>query len=190
MRKILILFTLIASTFVVFSLRSNAEDTITYPFDSISIVSAYKFDILIDEEPLENSLFYGQVVLDEVVTIYVGQLEFIFEGNPVSGSDSIMIVTNASGVDLARWLLNSGSSDLVTYRSQSYASWITINPTIGVIKDFTGTQMSIGCSQDLVSLSYTFFDNLGKEYTMIPESFVSEEGLDIVVSAYVEEDVS
>ena len=190
MRKILILFTLIASTFVVFSLKAHAEDVLTYPFDSIRIVSAFKFDILIEEEPLADSIFYGQVALDEVVTIYVGNLEFIFEGVPVSGSDSIMIVTNEAGVDIARWLINSGSSDLETYRNESFASWITINPTIGVIKDFTGLTISIGYTEDLITHAYTFKDNLEKEYTMITDSFVSEEGLDILISAYVAEDES
>ena len=186
MKKILILCMLVISIFTLFKMDSNAEDILTYPFDSIRIISAFKFDIIIDEEPLETSFLYGQVALDETITIYVGSLEFIFEGQPVQGSGSIMIVTNALGEDIVAWLNNSGSSDLETYKTEGYASWITIDPNIGVIKDFTGTQISIGYIEDLVTSEFSFVDNLENEFLMIEESFVIEEDLDILISAYEE----
>jgi hypothetical protein len=186
MKKILFLFMLVLSIFTLFKMDSNAEEILTYPFDSIRIISAFKFDVLIDEEPLETSFLYGQVSLNETITIYVGNLEFIFEDEPVQGSGSIMIVTNAVGVDIASWLNNSGSSDLETYRSEFYGSWITIDPNVGVIKDFSGAQYSIGYIKDLVTDKYTFVDDLNNEFLMLEDSFVIEENLDILISAYEE----
>ncbi|BCR35909.1 hypothetical protein [Mariniplasma anaerobium] len=186
MKKILLLFMLVISIFTIFKMDSNAEEILTYPFDSIRIVSAFKFDILIDEEPLETSFLYGQVELNEIITVYVGNLEFIFEDQPVQGSGSIMIVTNALGEDIATWLNNSGSSDLETYRSEFYGSWITIDPNVGVIKDFSGDQFSIGYIEDLVIHNYKFVDNLNNEFLMIDGSLIIEEDLDILISAYIE----
>lgn len=186
MKKTLILFMLVFSIFALFKMDSNAEEILTYPFDSIRIVSAFKFDILIEEEPLETSFLYGQVELNETITIYVGNLEFIFEDQPVQGSGSIMIVTNTLGVDIAAWLNNSGSSDLETFRSEFYGSWITIDPNVGVIKDLNGTQFSIGYIENLVTHDFKFVDNLNNEFLMVDGSLVNEEDLDILISAYVE----
>jgi len=190
MKKILILLTIIFSVFFTFSIQTQADEIYVYPFDSIRITSAFKFEILVEEEPLEPSILFGQVAAGENITIYVGYLEFIFEGQPSSGSGSMMIVTNQDGVDIAAWLINSGSSDLETFQSESYASWITIDPNVGVIKDFTGLTVEIGYKKNMITDQYTFFDNTNKEYSMVVDSFVLELDLDILISAYVEEATS
>lgn len=187
MKKILILFTIIFSVCLTFTIQTQADEVLIYPFDSIKITSAYKFDVLIEQDPVETSILYGQVALNETVTIYVGSLEFMLDGLPASGSGSMMIVTNAAGVDIAAWLVNSFSTDLTTYETYDFASWITIDPTVGVIKDFTGLTIEMTCYHDLVNDTYKFIDNTAVEYPMIAGTFVSETGLDILVSAYVEE---
>lgn len=187
MRKILILLTFAFSIFFALSVQTQADEVYVYPFDSIRITSAFKFEIIIEEEPLEASILYGQVAVDEIVTIYVGNLEFIFEGLPTSGSNAIMIVTNEAGVDLAAWLVNSGGSDLETYSSASFASWITIDPDVGVVKDFSGNNIEIGYLYTFLTSTYTFIDNLDQSYVMIADSLEVESDLDILISAYVEE---
>ena len=187
MKKIRILFTIIFSLVFTFSIQTQADEVLIYPFDSIRIISAYKYDIIIEEEPLEASILYGGVAIGETVTIYVGFLEFILNGEPASGSGSMMIVTNEAGVDIAAWLINGWGSDLETYEGGSYASWITIDPNVGVIKDFTGLTIEISFMHNLLTDQYTFIDNTSHEYPMIADSFVSETELDILVSAYIEE---
>lgn len=186
MKKILILFSIIFCVCFTFSIQTQADEILIYPFDSIKITSAYKFDVLIEAEPLAASILYGQVAIGETVTIYVGFLDFMLDGLPASGSGSMMIVTNEAGVDIAAWLVNSGSSDLTTYESRSFASWITIDPNVGVVKDFTGLTIEISCIHNLVTDQYKFIDNTSQEYPMITNSFISEQDLDILVSAYVE----
>ncbi|GEM_PF-2723813 len=88
---------------------------------------------------------------------------------------------------VAAWLVNSGSTDLSTYDTNAYASWITIDPSIGVVKDFTGLIIEISCYHDLINDTYKFIDNTNHQYPMVTNTFVSETGLDILVSAYVEE---
>ena len=115
-----------------------------------------------------------------------GNLEFVFEGALVQGSGSIMILTNESDEDFVAWLLNSGGSDLSTYRSASYASWITIDPEVGVHKDFSGVNIEVGYQENLGTNEFTFFDNLNVQYEMTTGTYVEEDSLDILISAYVE----
>ena len=52
MKKILILFTIIFSVCFTFSIQAQADEIYVYPFDSIRITSAFKFEILVEEGKL------------------------------------------------------------------------------------------------------------------------------------------
>jgi len=185
MKKGLLFVLLFIGLFSVQGHATRAEEYI-YPFDSIRITSAFTFDVVVEDEPNEESALYGYVHAGETMSVYVGNLEFVFEGALVQGSGSIMILTNESDEDFVAWLLNSGGSDLSTYRSASYASWITIDPEVGVHKDFSGVNIEVGYQENLGTNEFTFFDNLNVQYEMTTGTYVEEDSLDILISAYVE----
>jgi hypothetical protein len=168
------------------SVQSNAQGVISYPFDSIRVTSAFKFNIFIDSIPAANSVLFGHVNAGESLTVYIGQLEFVYNGAPAQGSNSIIMLTNATGEDFCKWLVNSSGSDNSTYSGETFASWITIDPKVGVIKDFTGDLLQISYMHYLATNTFTFTDNTSANYNMIPGSYVNEPGLDIVISAYKE----
>ncbi|MDO9630066.1 MAG: hypothetical protein Q7I99_09220, partial [Acholeplasmataceae bacterium] len=67
----------------------------------------------------------------------------------------------------------------------SYANWKTINPTIGVIKDFTIPSLfEISYRYDIVANTYQFIDNEGGVYPMVLGSYQFEANLEIIISAY------
>lgn len=169
----------------ILSTTSVKAETYEYPFDSIRIISAFQFQVTLDEEPDENSILYGNVSIGETFTVYVGNLEFIFEGAEVQGSGSIMILTDSDNNDFARWLNNSASNsgDFIQY---SYGSWIQINPTLGVVKDLSNGQFEIGYKENTETMEYVFFDDLNNTYPMVANSYDAIENLDILISAYEE----
>jgi len=186
MKKMMLFGMLCISFLLLQSGNIQAEEQITYPFDSIKIVSAFTFDVLIETEPAEESILYGNVGIDEIFTVYVGNLEYVYDGESVLGSESIIILTNEDDEDFVAYLVNSYNSDLTTYQSFSYGSWITIDPEIGIIKDFSGTTIEVGYDKFIETNEFVFIDNLDVEYNMIPNTYLMEESLDILISAYVE----
>lgn len=50
-------------------------ENLSYPFDSITIVEAKKFDILIPANVPERSLLYGKVEAGDTVTVYVASIQ-------------------------------------------------------------------------------------------------------------------
>jgi len=92
MKKVMILFLMIIMGLQIRSLDLFAED-IYYPFDSITIVEAFKFDIQVTTAVDSDSLLFGHVEINEILTIYVGTLEFIANGVPSSGSSTTMLTT-------------------------------------------------------------------------------------------------
>lgn len=185
MKKVMLFVLLFLGLFSVQGFATHAEEY-TYPFDSIRIVSAFTFDVLVEDEPNVESALYGNVHAGETLTIYVGNLEFVFEGVVVQGSGSIIILTNESDEDFVAWLLNSYSSDLTNSQSASFASWITIDPEVGVHKDLSGINIEVGYTEDLITHDFVFFDNLNNEYPMVAGTYVEEDTLDILISAYTE----
>lgn len=186
MKKIVLLAVFFISIFSVQGTTSRAEE-IVYPFDSITIVSAFTFDILIEELPAEESVLFGHVTAGETIAVYVGNLEFVFEGEPVQGSGSIIILTNENDEDFVAWLLNSGGSgDGGAYDAQ-FGSWITIDAEVGVVKDLSDGMTEVGYSKSATD-EFTFKDNLNVQYPMVVGSYVLEESLNITISAYVEEE--
>lgn len=183
MRKIIIMILFILMTSVVSTYEIEAEE-VSYPFDSIRIVSAFKFDISVSETPSETSFLYGLVELGETLTVYVGSLEFMNDGVVVSGSDSIMIVTNEDDEDLAAFLVNSFMTDLTTYARYDYGSWITIDPAYGVNKNLSGANYQISYQYHIDTESYEFIDNIGNIFPMVDASYELESEVDILVAAY------
>lgn len=183
MKKLLLFYVLVL---IVIGFPKHVEaETISYPFDEIKIVSAFKFEITIDQTISETSVLYNQVSENEMLTIYVGSLEFMSNGEAVEASPSMMIVTNQNNEDILRWLINSGHYGDTTI-DQSYASWILIDPLVGVVKDLSVVQMEVAFHYDMILETYEFIDNTGMSFQMNPNSFVEESDLDIIISAYVE----
>lgn len=182
-RLTLLLFTVLSLG--ILSCNSIQAETYEYPFDSITITSAFQFQVTLTEEPNENSILYGNVSQGETFTVYVGSLEFMADGTLTEGSGSIMILTDSDDNDFARWLINSQNSS-GAYITHSFGSWIQINPTLGVVKDLTNPQKEIGYRVNQDSTEFIFEDDLNMLYPMVTDSYVLLEDLNIQVSAYEE----
>ncbi|MCK7488578.1 MAG: hypothetical protein MZU97_26095 [Bacillus subtilis] len=97
MKKLLLVLFVSVLSLISFTTPVQAE-TLEYPFDEIKIVSAYRFQVLIDAEPNAASFLAGQVVLGDPLFVYVGALEMKLDGLLAMGS-SIVIITNNAGVE-------------------------------------------------------------------------------------------
>lgn len=184
MKKFYLLLSIFISLFMINSFTSSAE-TVSYPFDSITIISAFTFEVEVAEAPNENSFLNGYVDAGETISIYVGELKYMYNGNEVEASESIIIVTNEDGTDIARWLINSFSRE-DNERTYQFSSHITIDPNVGVVKsdDYNNTKEAIVYISN--SNIYDFTDNTDTTYSMIEDSLISEPSLNIVISVYDE----
>ncbi len=187
MKKIMV-FTLLA--FLSFSysfLNQLNADTLSYPFDSITIVEAYTFDVTIPSTITSDSLLFGQVTEGEVISIYVGTLEFVLDGVPASGSSQVIIVSDSEGNDLFQFLINNYLYQEGILQSYGFASHILIDPEVGVFKDLSlldaGLQEFV-VVHDLINDAWSFSDDEGTEMLAMPGTYASETGLSIVISAY------
>jgi len=185
MKKGLLFVLLFIGLFLVQGRSTSAEEYF-YPFDSIRITSAFTFDVVVDTEPAEESALYGNVHAGETMSIYVGNLEFVYEGAVVQGSGSMIILTNESDEDFVAWLINSMSSNGSTSISTAFGSWITIDPEVGVHKDLSGLTIEVGYTENTTTNEFVFFDNLNVQYPMQAGTYVEEDSLDILISAYTE----
>lgn len=183
MKKLLLTLCLGLSIILFRAPMARAEDVITYPFDAITITSAISFQIEITALPETTSILYDAVVVGNVLTLYIGTIVYTMESVETEGG-SILIVTDEEGEDILAWIVNSYGTDLTTYKLYDYASWITVDPAIGVIKDFTGDLMEVSIEEDLISGDYTFIDNADTSWTMLDGTLLVEEDLEIVISAY------
>ena len=52
-----------------------SAESLSYPFDSITIVEAKKFDILIPANVPEGSLLYGKVEAGDTFTVYIASIK-------------------------------------------------------------------------------------------------------------------
>ena len=183
MKKVWIVLLLLASV-MNFSLFETKAETLEYPFDEIRIVEAFKFDIIILSVPDDLSLLKDHVEINDVLTVYVGTLVLVQDGIANSSQTHMMILTTSNDIDLARWVVNSGSwSD--TEEWLEFSNHIQINPEIGVVKDLSISLMQIGYRKNITLNTYTFYDNTGNDFPMVPGSLEIETGLSIIISAYV-----
>jgi hypothetical protein len=186
MKKIILIFTLIILGFQIQAINATAED-IVYPFDSITIIEAFKFEVQVTTPLSSDSLLYDLVAVDDILTIYVGTLEFVENGVPASGSANVLIVTNEDGEDLVRFLINSYTYYPDVSRSWGFASHILIDPLVGVYKDMTIIGLGIkemSVFENITAGTWSFFDNKGLEMTALPGTYELETGLSIQISAY------
>lgn len=164
-----------------------AEDTI-YPFDSITIKSAYHFEVLCLEEPTNDSYLFGYVNAGENIKVYVGELEFVDGTN--NSNSSIAIITNENDEDICSWIINSMYLDMQTNVScYSYSSHITIDPEIGVVKNenfLYNTVITKDSDTNECTFSAQNWDNtIYCTYSMIAGTYQEETGLNIIISAYI-----
>jgi len=162
--------------------RAYAVADLVYPFDSITIVSAYKFDVAVETVPAIDSFLYNQVLVDEVLTVYVGELEMILD-ETLSCQSIILIVTTEAGVDVCRWIINTYAWYGTDHEMWQFASHITIDPTIGVVKDMVIASQSATVNL-IAAATYEFQDNLGATFAMVPGTLLVEPVLDILIAAY------
>ncbi|HBG33031.1 MAG TPA: hypothetical protein DDW82_04875 [Acholeplasmataceae bacterium] len=183
MKKVWIVLLLLASV-MNFSLFETNAETLEYPFDEIRIVEAFKFDIIILSVPDDLSLLKDHVEINDVLTVYVGTLVLVQDGIANSSQTHMMILTTSSDIDLARWIVNSGSwTDIEEWLE--FSNHIQINPEIGVVKDLSIPLIQIGYRKNITLNTYTFYDNTGNDFPMVPGSLEIETGLSIIISAYV-----
>jgi len=183
LKKFLILFLLLAGGLHLHAFEVHAE-TLEYPFDEIRIVEAFKFEIVITQTPNALSIFFDVVQVNDVLTVYIGTLVLVDQGVENQSQTKILILSTAEDVDLARWIINSGSWS-ETEEWLEFSNPIQINPTIGVVKDLSIPLIQIGYRKDVVNTTFTFYDNTGALFTMVEDSLVIETGLSILISAYV-----
>lgn len=187
MKKLVLLIMLTIFVFTPTFMKESYAETISYPFDSITIIEAYKFEVSVPLTLNPDSLLYGEVELEEILTIYVGTLEFILDGVVASGSANVLIVTNSESEDLFQFLINNYSYTEGVATSYGFASHILIDPEVGVYKDLTllGDGLKeLTVVHNLVADTWMFIDNEGLQMEAIAGSFESETGLNIVISAY------
>jgi len=168
------------------AITANAED-ISYRFDSITIVEAFKFDVEVSTALAADSLLYGLVEIGDILTVYVGTLEFISEGVPSSGSANVLIISNAEEEDLVRFLVNNYAFYEGASRSWGFASHILIDPEVGVFKDMTILNSGLkemSVFENIALGTWSLFDNKGLEMPFMAGSYAVETGLSIQISAY------
>lgn len=184
MKKIVSLLLLCYLIFVFNSAFINCE-TYDYPFESIRITEALKFNIMVEEEPAESSYLHGKVQAGDTLAVYVGVIEMFNPGIAQSNLSRIVILSDADNNDLLRWIVNSGMwSD--TTESLEFSSHIQIDPEFGVRKDLTLPPIHVNLIRNLTTDSCTFIDDVGTEYAMIPGSYEFATGLDILIAANAE----
>ncbi len=185
MKKVLILFALLLFGWQLRTIQLAAED-LYYPFDSITIVEAFKFDIQVLTTLDPDSLLFDSVAVDDVLTIYVGTLSFVANGVPSTGSANILIVSKSDGTDLVRFLVNNYSFYPDVSRSWGFASHILIDPLIGVHKDLSIVSQELGVIENIAAGTWRFVDNKGGVFEALPGTFAIETELSILISAYTE----
>ena len=92
-------------------------------------------------------------------------------------------ITTAGGVDVCRWIINTYAWLGTDHEMWQFASHITIDPTIGVLKALTMVSQSATVPLNAAA-TYEFQDNLGATFAMVPGTLLVEPALDILIAAY------
>jgi len=188
MRKRVLSAFFLTLMFAIVAVMPVYAEEITYPFDSITIVSAFKFDVECTDAPVEESYLYGHVEAGETISIYVGTIMFAGNDSP----SRIVIISNEADEDIARWIVNGSGFDTETQvEGFSFSSHITVNPTVGVVKnmnEFTYiAEVTIDYDTDECTFTAKHWDEtIYGTYTMIAGTFEEITDLNIVISAYEE----
>ena len=187
MKKVFLLLFFVFMMMVINMLHVEAEaEIITYPFDQIVIIEAYSFDIEIIDTPVAPNFFSGLVDALDIVTVYVGKLRFDDQNNTGLFESSMIVLKDEDDEILASYLNNSFSTDLTTYRRYGFGNWMTIDPEVGVIKDFTViNQYELTVYYEMVNNRYQLQVS-ALSYPMVDNSYQFEPNLNIIVKAYQE----
>jgi len=162
-------------------------DTIEYPFKEIKITEVTTFKVTVPEGISTTSVFSGLINPGETVTIYVATLEMIHNIDEPTQGTMMILVTDHTGLDLVRYIINDYSNDGQT-KTWGFANHILIDPEIGIIKDTTLLQNSkeLKVIQTQDPMTWRFADNALLEYPTIDNSVKTETGLSVIVEAYID----
>lgn len=184
MKKILISFLLLAFTFGLRANKINAE-ILSYPFDSITITEASKFEIVIPSNFSTNSLLSGLVTEGEIITVYIGFITMVEENSQNSSRSTVLIMTNDQDEDIVQFLVNNYLYVEGVKKEYGFASHILIDPEVGVYKDMdlVDAMREIDVIHSLNDSTFLVRDDAGLEIPMVEGSYELQTGLSIVISA-------
>ncbi|MCX5775754.1 MAG: hypothetical protein NTV44_05310 [Firmicutes bacterium] len=187
-RKILILSVMLLSMFRTGFYAAQAEE-LAYPFDSIHLIEAEHFQVTVPANLSTESLLHTSVASGDVLNIYMGTIELWADEVAASTTTSMIVVTNALGVDLHRFVVNDYAFQEGVSKTWGFASHILIDPEVGVVKDLdilaAGLHEFI-ITHDLALDTWSFEDDKDCVMPAMTGTFASETGLDIIIAAYVE----
>jgi len=183
--KAIVLIMAISCVFA-FSTLSAQASSISYPFDSITIVSAFHFEVIFDQDPDVNSYFYGKV--NEGDTLYIYSGDIVLVGSSHTHNSKIIIITNEDDENIASWIINTSNNDIGIKETVTYSSHITIDPTIGVITDLNNfNYFATIVKTEANECVFKGGDNANTflyEFAMVPGTYQEQLGLNIVISAF------
>lgn len=159
-------------------------ENISYPFDNITIVEAKKFDITIPNNITPESLLFGIVEADEIITVYIARIVMKEVGSIQTSESTVLILSDADENDLIRYIINNFYQQIDIRMGYGFAAHILIDATMGVYKDMTliNEMKEIGILHDLVSNHLKLIDNTGLEIPMIEGSYELKTNLNILIS--------
>jgi hypothetical protein len=178
---------------------------IEYPFESIRIVEAKRFQVKVPDTIVNTSLFFPDVAVGETLNVYIGSLTLVqgeenlqealnidtVQNNPIppapSNQTTMVVVSTEDGTDLAQFIINSYSRTN-EYETFSFAWHILINPTIGVYKDLEklSNPKELSLTYTFAGETWEFRDDKQTLYPTVENSYTLETNLDVIVAAYIE----
>lgn len=185
MKKISMFFILSMFLIMITSKLTLAE-TISYPFDTITIVEAKKFKIVIPDDLEETSLLYGLVQPGDIITVYLGELALKDIDSSHTSDSVVLILTDELDNDVIRYLINNFRQSIGIEMFYGFASHILIDASMGVYKDMDVIEdmQEISVVHTIASNSLVLIDNNGLEIPMIEGSFEQETDLNTIISVY------
>jgi hypothetical protein len=183
MKKVILSSFLILLTALFFNKMVFAEN-LSYPFDTITIIEAQKFEIVIPEGVSETSLLYGKVETGQTITVFIANIVLQEIESTQSSNSLVLIMTNDQNEDVIRFLINNMSQDIGVEIYYGFASHILIDSTMGVYKDMTLIEniQEISIHHDIINNQITLTDNVGMVIPMVVGTYEIQTNLNIVIS--------
>jgi hypothetical protein len=183
MKKVMLSFVFIALFSILFNKVVLAEN-LSYPFESITIVEAKKFDILIPSTITTESLLFGKVESGEVVTVFIATIVMKEIGSTDEHSSYVLIIADDEELDIVRYLINNFYQDPGVIMEFGFASHILIDSTMGVYKDMSliDHMQQITIRHVIAGDVITLIDNTGLQIPMIENTYELRTNLEIVIS--------
>lgn len=183
MKKVMLSLVFITLCSILFN-KVVLADNLSYPFESITIVEAKKFDILIPNTITSESLLYGKVEAGDTVTVYIATIMMKEIGSTIEHPSYVLIMADDTEQDFVRYLINNFYQDPGIIMEFGFASHILIDATMGVYKDMEliENMKQIGVRHVIAGDELTLIDNTGLEIPMIENSYEFQQDLNIVIS--------